>query len=282
MLYYGNKMTDMDEKVYYILKVIDDDDGDSFAKRAEMYYKKRPELINFLTMDDDDEEKLSKAFVPAGKLEKKVADMLQKNPSIPNAPKIPAREFRAPSTFLMKKGQLKRMSSSAAHVPISSSVLSKTEALEEMDKHQKGILVLQKEEFVKSTYGTAYAKYWEIEKQITEMQQKVCGLQDESGIGTGIEDDEAQSLMASTALKSCQEALDGLQEKQKKSAEEKVELQRISEKPTTSLLLWKMSLGSSTQMNKKTKRRIQLWSLQAQSNKSRVEKKKKKNNFGSL
>ncbi|KAK6940260.1 Protein Networked (NET), actin-binding (NAB) domain [Dillenia turbinata] len=261
-------LQDMDEKVEYILKIIDDD-GDSFAKRAEMYYKKRPELINFveesyrayralaerydhlsrelqnanrtiatvfpeqveLSMDDDDEENLPKAFMPSGKLEERATDMLQRNPSIPKAPKIPAREFRAPSTFVTKKGQLKRMSSSAAHVPSSNSGLSKTEALEEIDKLQKGILVLQTEkEFVRSSYETAHAKYWEIEKQITEMQQKVCSLQDEFGIGTMIEDDEARSLMASTALKSCQEALKRLQEKQKKSAEEaKVEYQRIRE-----------------------------------------------------
>ena len=37
----------MEEKVQSTLKIIDDD-GDSFAKRAEMYYKRRPELVLFV------------------------------------------------------------------------------------------------------------------------------------------------------------------------------------------------------------------------------------------
>ena len=41
------QITDMEEKVAETLKIIDDD-GDSFAKRAEMYYRKRPELISFV------------------------------------------------------------------------------------------------------------------------------------------------------------------------------------------------------------------------------------------
>ncbi|GMP32625.1 hypothetical protein CsSME_00006302 [Camellia sinensis var. sinensis] len=40
-------LQDMEEKVQTTLKLIQED-GDSFAKRAEMYYKKRPELINFV------------------------------------------------------------------------------------------------------------------------------------------------------------------------------------------------------------------------------------------
>lgn len=37
----------MEEKVHNVVKLIEED-GDSFAKRAEMYYKKRPELIHFV------------------------------------------------------------------------------------------------------------------------------------------------------------------------------------------------------------------------------------------
>jgi hypothetical protein len=37
----------LEEKVKETLKIIDND-GDSFRQRAEMYYKKRPELINFV------------------------------------------------------------------------------------------------------------------------------------------------------------------------------------------------------------------------------------------
>ena len=39
--------TDIEEKVQYVLNLLQED-GDSFAKRAEMYYKKRPELITFV------------------------------------------------------------------------------------------------------------------------------------------------------------------------------------------------------------------------------------------
>ena len=40
-------LTDMDEKIKQMIKVIEED-ADSFAKRAEMYYKKRPELMKLV------------------------------------------------------------------------------------------------------------------------------------------------------------------------------------------------------------------------------------------
>nr|XP_043638131.1 kinase-interacting protein 1-like [Erigeron canadensis] len=40
-------LQDMEEKVEYILKIITED-GDSFRTRAEQYYRKRPELVNFV------------------------------------------------------------------------------------------------------------------------------------------------------------------------------------------------------------------------------------------
>eukprot|EP00250_Pteridium_aquilinum_P015214 c22451_g1_i1 orf=2-1504(-) len=40
-------LTEMDSKVSAMLKIIEED-ADSFAQRAEMYYKKRPELINLV------------------------------------------------------------------------------------------------------------------------------------------------------------------------------------------------------------------------------------------
>lgn len=39
---------DLDMKINAILSIIVQDDGDSFAKRAEMYYQKRPELIEMV------------------------------------------------------------------------------------------------------------------------------------------------------------------------------------------------------------------------------------------
>ncbi|KAK9269969.1 hypothetical protein L1049_025542 [Liquidambar formosana] len=257
----------MGDKVTDTLKIIDED-GDSFAKRAEMYYKKRPELINFVeesyrayralaerydhiskelqnanrtiasifpeqvqfAMDDEDDENFPEKINPSHESDKPPKDLPDiPKPTIPKVPKIPKKDFKAAPMFISKKGPLKRTASSARTVV--SSGLSKTEAMEEIDELQKGILVLQTEkEFVKSSYESGLSKYWEIERRITEMQGKVCSLQDEYSIGRVIEDDEAQKLMVAAALKSCQQTLIRLQETQRRSAEEaRIEYQRIKE-----------------------------------------------------
>lgn len=253
----------MEEKVGEMLKIIDDD-GDSFAQRAEMYYRKRPELINFVedsyrsyralaerydhlskelqsanrtiatvfpeqvqfAMDAEDEENQGVSSPP-----NKAA--FKPNANIPNVPAIPKKDFMTPFLRMAKKG-LKGNSSSAKAAAAAVSLksgLNKEEALEEIDKLQKGILGLQTEkEFAKSSYERGYEKYWEIEDQITEMQAKVCNLQDEFGIGTVIDDNDARTLIAATAVKSCQDTLSKLQEKQEQSLEEaKTEQQRIIE-----------------------------------------------------
>nr|XP_027092688.1 protein NETWORKED 2A-like [Coffea arabica] len=40
-------LQDMEEKVEYVLKIIEEE-ADTFKQRAEMYYRKRPELVNFV------------------------------------------------------------------------------------------------------------------------------------------------------------------------------------------------------------------------------------------
>ncbi|KAL5705366.1 hypothetical protein ACHQM5_023676 [Ranunculus cassubicifolius] len=258
-----NNLQEMEEKVQYMLKLIDED-GDSFAKRAESYYRKRPELIGFVeefyrayramaerydhisgelqnanhtiatvfpeqvqfAMDEEDETSSPKMPPP------RQIDPSKVPKDLPEVPKIAIPDFLK---HLKKDksgpgGPPKRMQSKKTSAPvIPSSGLSKTEAIEEIDKLQKGILALQTEkEFVKSSYENRLSKYWEIEKAITEMQEKVCGLQDEFNVGTLIDDNEARSLMASTALKSCQETLVQLQEKQARSNEEaKMEYERV-------------------------------------------------------
>ncbi|XP_048331428.2 protein NETWORKED 2A [Ziziphus jujuba] len=264
-------LQDMEEKVTITLKIVDDD-GDSFAQRAEMYYRKRPELINFIedsfrayralaerydslsrelqsanrtiatvfpervqyAMADDEEENSSETSTSSGGPNKPTEGSPSDSKStIPKVPKIPKKDFRSPSRLTSRKGYepLKRMASSAKTAAIPISGLNKTEALQEIDKLQKGILALQTEkEFVKCMYEHGYQKYWDIENQITEMQKKVSSLQDEFGIGTIIEDNEARTLMAATAMKSCQETLVKLQEKQGQSEEEtRVENRRINE-----------------------------------------------------
>ncbi|KAJ8771225.1 hypothetical protein K2173_026093 [Erythroxylum novogranatense] len=248
---------DMEEKVHYTLKLIEED-GDSFSKRAEMYYKKRPELINFveesyrayralaerydhistelqnanntiayvfpeqvqLSMEEEDDE-------PPPKASKKPPEVSKGN--IPKVPKIP-KDLQGAITSAAKKLQPKRsMKGASPSLPVFKSGLSKPEGLERIDKLQKEILSLQTEkEFVKSSYESGIAKYWEIEEEIRQVQEKVCLLQDEFGAGIVIEDDEARTLMASAALKSCEETLTQLRERQEKSAEEAVaEAERI-------------------------------------------------------
>ncbi|WMV26885.1 hypothetical protein MTR67_020270 [Solanum verrucosum] len=261
-------LQDMEEKVEYVLKIIDED-GESFAKRAEMYYRRRPELLNFiedffrsyralaerfdhlskdlqtanrtiatvypervqLAMEEEDGEQFYAELGPP----KESNEPSKSSPAAPKLsfPKVPsfAKRNAKPSRLMSKKGLIKFNVDDEIAAARPRSGLKKSEALQEIDKLQKDILALQTEkEFIKSSYENGLAKYWEIEERVTELQSKVCSLQDEFGIGTMIEDDEARSLMTATALNSCQETLDRLQEKQKQSVEDViVEHQKILE-----------------------------------------------------
>ncbi|CAK9176211.1 unnamed protein product [Ilex paraguariensis] len=237
----------MEEKVQYMLKLIEED-GDSFAKRAEMYYKKRPELINFVEdsyrafralaerydhlstelqnanntiasvfpeevqYEIDDEDEYGSPKVPKS----------SSQVSAPNVPKAPSTDFKGLVRTATKKLQARKPPKTAKiNNTVAKSGLSKSEALEEIDKLQKEILALQTvKEFVKSSYESRLAKYWGIDSRIMQMQQKVCSLQDEFGVGKVIEDNDARTLMAEAALKSCQETLAQLQEEQDRSSEE--------------------------------------------------------------
>ncbi|XP_059307400.1 kinase-interacting protein 1 [Lycium ferocissimum] len=257
-------LQDMEEKVEDVIKLIEED-GDSFAKRAEMYYKKRPELINFveesyrayralaerydklsrelqsanntiatlfpeqiqLAMDEEDDygtPRMPKNFpqTPTG------------GANIPNVPpKAPVKDMKGllktgTKQFLGKKSSNKARD---ANKEAPKSGLTKDEALEEIDKLQRDILSLQTvKEFVKSSYQSGIAKTMEIEQQIVEKHQKICSLEDEFGEARVIEDDEARTLMAESALKSCQETLAQLQEKQEQSTKDaKEEFKKIEE-----------------------------------------------------
>ncbi|KAL0741391.1 hypothetical protein Bca4012_082904 [Brassica carinata] len=247
-------LQDIEEKVQYVLKLLQED-GDSFAKRAEMYYKKRPELITFVeetfrayralaerydkistelqnanttiasafpdqvpnfAMDDDDD-------APSNKFSKR-PNLSGSSASAPNVPKLPVKDLKSAVRVATKKLQPRKSmkyTGGSTNVVVKSSGLSKSEAMGEIDKLQKEILSLQTEkEFVKSSYERGLSKYWEFEKSIKEKQERICGLQDEFGESVAIEDDEARRLMTETAIKSCQEKLVELQEKQEKSYEE--------------------------------------------------------------
>ncbi|XP_060199062.1 uncharacterized protein LOC132627630 [Lycium barbarum] len=258
----------MEEKVEYVLKIIDEE-GESFASRAEMYYRRRPEILNFvedffrsyralaerfdhlskdlqtanrtiatvypervqLAMEDEDGEQFLASLGPP-KESNEPSKTLPTAPKL-SFPKVPsfAKRNAKPSRLMSKKGLIKFNVDDAIAAARPSSGLKKPEALKEIDKLQKDILALQTEkEFIKSSYENGLARYWGIEEKVTEMQAKVSSLQDEFGIGTMIEDDEARSLMTATALNSCQDTLAQLQEKQKQSVEDVIaEHQKILE-----------------------------------------------------
>ncbi|KAG2298625.1 hypothetical protein Bca4012_009871 [Brassica carinata] len=248
-------LQDIEEKVQYVLKLLQED-GDSFAKRAEMYYKKRPELISFVeesyrayralaerydhistelqnanttiasvfpdqvpnfAMDDDDD---------GGGGDSKFAKRqnLSGANNVPDVPKLPVKDLKSAVKVATKKLQPRKSmkyTGGSANLVVKSSGLSKSEAMGEIDKLQKEILSLQTEmEFVKSSYERGLSRYWEFEKSIKEKQERICGFQDEFGESVVIEDDEARRLMTETAIKSCQEKLVELQEQQEKSYEE--------------------------------------------------------------
>ncbi|MCH93513.1 hypothetical protein A2U01_0014465, partial [Trifolium medium] len=227
--------------------------------RAEMYYRKRPELINFVEEafrafralaekydhlskelqsanrtiatvfpeqvryridEDEDEESLPETNSSTPNPN----NQTENQSNIPKPPSIPKKHHRSPSMLLSKKATHRRSGSttkSVSYSTVQSSGLSKDEALAEIDKLQKDILALQTEkEFVRSLYENSYEKYWEIEDKITGMQKRVCNLQDEFSISTVIEDNDARALMAATALNSCKETLNKLKEVQVQSSEE--------------------------------------------------------------
>ncbi|EOA22255.1 hypothetical protein CARUB_v10002850mg [Capsella rubella] len=242
-------LQDIEEKVQYALKLLEDE-GDSFAKRAEMYYKRRPELISFveesfkayralaerydhiskelqnanttiasvfpeqvpefaMNEDDDDDAPISP------RKHKTHAS----NQNVPKVPDFPVRDPEAAKKMFISRKAIQEQNATSV---VNKSGLSKTEAVDEIDKFQKEILVLQTEkEFVKSAYEAGLAKYWEIEKYIMEKQGRVCSLQDEFDEGAVvIEDEEAQMLMSTSALKSCQEKLEELRDKQENNVKE--------------------------------------------------------------
>uniref|UniRef100_M4FBP4 NAB domain-containing protein n=1 Tax=Brassica campestris TaxID=3711 RepID=M4FBP4_BRACM len=222
-------LQDIEEKVQYVLKLLQED-GDSFAKRAEMYYKKRPELITFV-------EETFRAYRALAERYGHISTELQNaNTTIasvfpdqnlsganaPNAPKLPDKDLKAAATKKLQQRKSMKYTGGATNVVVKSSGLSKSEAKEEIDKLQKEILSLQTEmEFVKSSYERGLSSYWEFEKSVKEKQERICCLRDEFSEGVvEIEDEEARRLMTETAVKSCREKLMELRERQEKSCGE--------------------------------------------------------------
>ncbi|KAK9053710.1 hypothetical protein SSX86_024784 [Deinandra increscens subsp. villosa] len=268
-------LLDMEEKVEYILKIITED-GDSFRVRAEQYYEKRPELVNFvqdtfrgyralaerydhlskdlqsanrtiamvfpervhMSFDNEEEhEDFASSF-------DEYENMIPANAHIPLPPKqktLPKMESVVQSmlkkkskmrTKMMSKNGLLKIGVDKNASKVSKiSGLSIDEANDEIHKLQKDILEFQTEkEFVKSSYENALSKYREIENNINEMHTKISNLQHEFAVGEAMGDQDAQTLMSTSALHTCKETLHRLKHKQKRfKTEAVVEHNRVNE-----------------------------------------------------
>ncbi|KAK1361580.1 NAB domain-containing protein [Heracleum sosnowskyi] len=264
-------LQEMEEKVEYILKLFQED-GDSFIKKAEMYYKRRPEFIEFVeesarayralagrydklstdlqnanttiatclpeqvqySMDDDDDYDVKGQKGPKGRAPPQPAAPGPPPPNVPKVPEAPNKALRGLINNASKKLSKKPAKQTYTQIkpkPPPKSGLTETEASEEVDMLQKDILALQTvKEFVKSSYENGLEKFRKIENEITEKQDRASKLQDEFGITSVIEDNDARNLMANTALKSCQETLSQLQTQQEKcNKEAEAERKRLDE-----------------------------------------------------
>ncbi|CAN6359803.1 unnamed protein product [Urochloa humidicola] len=243
---------EMEDRVQAMLKLIGAD-ADSFGKKAELYFRSRPELINHV------EEMFRSYQALADRYDRISSELHKANHTIATVfpdqvqfsmqegdgegfPKgvsgIDLSNFKFPALEGLPMGSRSASRGTSpvpkrgtqAHRRVTSN-MTKEKAQEEIDRLQKQILVLQTEkEFLKTSYDSALGKYLDIEKQVSELQDEVCSLQDAFSTGAAIEDNEARALMAAQAIMSCEDTLVNLQDQQKRSTEEaKVEFRRANE-----------------------------------------------------
>uniref|UniRef100_A0A804QRE8 NAB domain-containing protein n=1 Tax=Zea mays TaxID=4577 RepID=A0A804QRE8_MAIZE len=247
-------VVEMEDRVKAMLNLIGAD-GDSFSKKAELYFKSRPELINHV------EEMFRSYQALADRYDRISSELHKANHTI-------ATVFPDQVQFSMEEGDSEGFSKAIGGIDLSNfkfpaleglSVgsgsqsanrgtspvpkrgaqahrkvtpnMTKEKAQEEIDKLQKQILALQTEkEFLKTSYDSALGKYLDIEKQVAQLQDEVCNLQDAFSTGVAIEDNEARALMAAQAIMSCEDTLVNLQDQKNKLTEEaEVELRRANE-----------------------------------------------------
>ncbi|KAF8719522.1 hypothetical protein HU200_024249 [Digitaria exilis] len=243
---------EMEDRVQAMLKLIGAD-ADSFGKKAELYFRSRPELINHV------EEMFRSYQALADRYDRISSELHKANHTIATVfpdqvqfsmqegdgegfPKaigaIDLSNFKFPALEGLPMGSRSASRGTSpvpkrgaqAHRRVASN-MTKEKAHEEIDKLQKQILVLQTEkEFLKTSYDSSLRKYLDIEKQVAELQEEVCSLQDAFSTGAAIEDNEARALMAAQAIVSCEDTLVSLQDQQKRSTEEtKAEFRRANE-----------------------------------------------------
>ncbi|CAM0907415.1 unnamed protein product [Alopecurus aequalis] len=222
-------LQDVENRVKVMLKLLGEE-ADSFGKRAEMYYSRRPEVIThvedvyrayraLVERYDHLSKELHKAnhtIATACPDEVQYAMLEEEDEDFPRAiMPINSRKIQKSTVEdIMKRkkeGTPGRLRGVRERLDPE---MSKDKAEEEIGRLQKAILVMQTEkEFVKSSYESGVAKYWELEKQIADMQEEICHMQDEFDAHAAIEDDEARALMTITALRSCQGMVAELVEK---------------------------------------------------------------------
>lgn len=232
----------MEEKVKHTLGLIEED-ADSFRKKAEMYYQRRPELIEFVQEAYKSYRALAERYDHlSGELHKAnntiasvypdqvhfgTDDVEEDSSGVPSQPRK-TKMVKPPIPNQQMSDMGKATSGAMTRHRKKTSQMNVVEAEEEIDMLQKEILSLQTEKvFVKSSYERGMANYMEIERKITETQERVCNLQDEFS-AMSIDDDEARAVMVATALKSCEDTLVTLNEQQHKcNGDAEVEFKRI-------------------------------------------------------
>ncbi|CAL9099968.1 unnamed protein product [Musa acuminata var. zebrina] len=234
-------ITEMEDTVKQMLKLVETD-ADSFAKRAELYFKRRPELITHV----EDAYRAYRALAErydriSGELHKAnhtIATafpeqvqyaMLEEEEDKAITPIDPSRINKRTVEGLMKKRSDRESSIRKTQNKRPTSPIDKEKAQEEINKLQKVMLVLQTEkEFIRSSYENGIAKYWEVEKQIMDMLEEICCMQDEFDTSAVIEDEEVHALTTATTLKSCVEAIIRLQKQRMESlGQAKLDSERI-------------------------------------------------------
>nr|CAB3478782.1 unnamed protein product [Digitaria exilis] len=228
----GN-IQEMETRVQAMIKLIEID-ADTFAKKAELYFKNRPELVKLV------EETYRSYQALADRCDRISGELHKSNHTIATAfPEQVQLSLQNDNGDGFPKGitgiNIGRGTSPApkraqTHRRISSQ-MSKDKAQEAIERLQKEILVLQTEkEFFKSSYESSLNKYLDIERKATEMQEEVWSLQETFSTSAVIEDNEARALMAARALISCEDTLVNLQGQQKRSSQQaRTEFERVIE-----------------------------------------------------
>ncbi|CAO2195174.1 unnamed protein product [Urochloa humidicola] len=218
-----SNLQDMETRVKTMIKLIEID-ADTFARKAELYFKNRPELVNLV------EETYRSYQALADRCDRISGELHKSNHTIATAfPEQVQLSLQNDNGDGFPKGitgiHISRGTSPApkrtkTHRRISSQ-MSKDKAQEAIERMQKEILVLQTEkEFFKSSYESSLNKYLDIERRASEMQEEVWSLQETFNTSAVIEDNEARALMAARALISCEDTLVNLQGQQKRSSQQ--------------------------------------------------------------